>query len=191
MKLTEAKLKQLILEQMNEDEFKQLNKLIEYLQFLQQFFSSLPDDIQFEIDVHLRKESGLISYIRGLDDLRSPLRDRFQVAIDSLARETEEPSAKKEWHFVTISRWYDVPRASGLPGDIQSELQIYRDGSKHFAITQFDRDENELFNYYEGNDISTRGLEDYMASDDVEMIIEFAKEHIKINGKTTLDSSTL
>ena len=189
MKLTEAKLKQLILEQMNEDEFGQLNELIEYLQSLQKFFSSLPEDIQFEIDVHLREESGIISYIKGLDHFRSPLRDRFQAAIDSLALETEEPSTKKEWHFITISRWYNVGE-SGLPGDIESELKIYRDGTKRFVVTQFDREENELFNYYEGNDISTRGLDDFMTSDE-EKILEFAKEHIEINGKTTLDSSTL
>ena len=187
MKLTLAKLKQLILEQMNEDEFEQLNKLIKYLQELQKIFSSLPEDTQNQIKVFTRLKNTVVS-ASGVD-FRSPLSDWFQVAINSLARETEDPSAKKEWHYITISRWYNVGE-SGLPGDIESELKIYRDGIKRFAITQFDRDENELFNYYEGNDISTRALEDYMTFDE-ETIIEFAKEHIKINGKTTLDSTTL
>ena len=37
-------------------------------------------------------------------------------------------------------------------------------------ITQFDTEENELFNYYEGNDISTRALVDFMASDEASKI---------------------
>jgi hypothetical protein len=189
MKLTVAKLKQLILEQMNEDEFKQLNKLIKYLQELEKIFSSLPEDIQDQIDVYTRLENTVIS-ASGVD-FRSPLKDWFQVAIDSLARETEDPSAKKDWHFITISRWYTVSLGkSDMPGDIESQLKIYRDGSKRFTITQFDRDENELFNYYEGNDISTRGLIDFMTSDE-ENMVGFAKEHIKMNGETTLDSATL
>ena len=188
MKLTEAKLKQLILEQMNEF---QLGQLIEYLEELQNIFSNLPEDKQFEIDVYLRKENGIISNIKGLDYLRSPLRERFQAAIDSLAREIEGTPVAPEWHFITIGRWYTVSLGeSRMPGDIEPELKIYRDGSKRFVITQFDREENELFNYYEGNDISTRGLVDFMTSDEASMA-DFAKDHINTHGKTTLDSSTL
>jgi hypothetical protein len=188
MKLTEAKLKQLIVEQMNDF---QLGQLIEYLEELQQTFSSLPENAQFEIDVYLRKENGIISNIKGLDYLRSPLQDRFQAAIDSLAREIEGTPVAPEWHFITINRWYTVSLGeSGMPGDIDSELKIYRDGSKRFAITQFDREENELFNYYEGNDISTSGLIDFMTSDE-ENMADFAKDHINTHGEATLDSSTL
>ena len=57
-------------------------------------------------------------------------------------------------------------------------------------ITQFDTEEDELFNYYEGNDISTRALVDFMASDEIS-IEDFVMDHIKTHGETTLDSATL
>ena len=165
----------------------QLGQLIEDLEELQQVFSRLPENIQSQIDVYTRLENTVISTI-GLD-FDSSLSDWFQVAIDSLAREIEGTAEPQEWHFMTISRWYNVGE-SGMPGDIESELKIYRDGSRRFAISQFDRDENEFFNYYEGSDISTRALVEFMTSDE-ESIVDFAKDHINTHGKTTLDSSTL
>lgn len=185
MKLTEEKLKQLIIEQLGSFE---LGNLIAYLEELQQVFSSLPIDKQDEVDIDLRKKNGTIYYPGSLS-FRSSLEEWFQPAIDSLAREIEGTAETKEWHSMAISRWY-ATGDSGMPGDIESELKIYRDGSKRFVITQFDIEENELFNYYEGSDISTRGLVDFMSSDE-ESMTEFAKDHIKTNGETTLDSSTL
>ena len=67
---------------------------------------------------------------------------------------------------MTISRWYSVGELE-MQGDIEPRLEIYRDGSKRFMITQFDTEEDELFNYYEGNDISTRALVDFMTSDEI------------------------
>lgn len=186
MKLTVAKLKQLILEQMGEFE---LSNLIAYLEELQHVFSSLPPDKQDSIIIDLRNENNIVARIEGLN-YRSPLSDWFQTAIGSLVREIDlGPAQEPEWHFMTISRWYSVGELE-MQGDIEPRLEIYRNGSKRFMITQFNTEEDELFNYYEGNDISTRALVAFMASDDIS-IEDFAMDHIKTHGETTLDSSTL
>ena len=69
MKLTEAKLKQLILEQMGEFE---LSNLIAYLEELQHVFSNLPRDKQNPIIIDLRNENNIVARIEGLN-YRSPL----------------------------------------------------------------------------------------------------------------------
>jgi hypothetical protein len=78
----------------------------------------------------------------------------------------------------------------GLEGDISCLLIIERTGRKSFYLTQWrDWDEDEI-QYYQGNEISTNALANFMTSTDEDMF-EFAQDHLNTFGEKTQKSETL
>jgi hypothetical protein len=172
MKLTEAKLKQLILEQMSSAELKK------YFNNLLAVISSFPQDIQNETKVFLNKTGALIVQ----PGFRDPPQAFIQAAIESIEREERGEALKKEWEYVTIYRQVYIPGKYGLPGDIEILLTIHRDGRKELRIIQYDIEENELFDYYKAEDISFHILVNFMTSS-TEDIVEYAKEENRMRGR--------
>ena len=181
MKLTESKLKQLILEQMSEFE---LSQFIEYFEQLQTF---LPSGHGIRVDLG-RRDGQKATKPQDINAL-SATEDSFQAAIDSLAREIEGNATDTEWDYVTIEKDFRTQRL-GLVGDISCLLVVERSGKKTFYLTQWrDWDEDEI-QYYEGNEISINALANFMTSGDEDMF-EFAQDHINTYGEKTQSSETL
>lgn len=181
MKLTESKLKQLILEQMSEFE---LSQFIEYFEQLQTF---LPSGHGIQVDLG-RRDGQKATKPQGINAM-SPAEDSFQAAIDSLAREIEGTATETEWDYVTIEKDFRTQRL-GLEGDISCLFIIERSGRKSFYLTQWrDWDEDEL-QYYQGNEISISALTNFMTSTDEDMF-EYAQHHLNTYGEKTQRSETL
>jgi len=181
MKLTEAKLKQLILEQMSEFE---LSQFIEYFEQLQTFLPS-GHGIQVERG---RRDGQKATKPQGINTM-SPTEESFQAAIDSLAREIEGTATDTEWDYVTIEKDFRTQRL-GLEGDISCLLVIERTGRKSFYLTQWREWDEDEIQYYQGNEISTNALANFMTSTDEDMY-EFAQDHLNTYGEKTQRSETL
>jgi hypothetical protein len=175
MKLTESKLKQLILEQM--DSFK-LGNLIAYFEELEQVISSFPQYIQDEIKIVLLKKGTPINQ-PGLSD---PPEAFTQAAIESLDREIRGEALEREWEYVAVYRQISIPDEYGLPGDIEVLLMIHRDGRKELRIIQYSLYEDELFDYYKAENISISDFANFVTSS-TEDIVEYAKEENRMSGR--------
>jgi len=181
MKLTEAILKQLILEQMSEFE---LSQFIQYFEQLQTF---LPSGHGIQVDLG-RRDGQKATKPQGMNTM-SPTEDSFQAAIDSLAREIESAATDTEWDYVTIEKDFRTQRL-GLEGDISCLLIIERTGRKSFYLTQWREWDEDEIQYYQGNEISTNALANFMTSTDEDMY-EFAQDHLNTYGEKTQKSENL
>jgi len=181
MKLTESKLKKLILEQMSEFE---LEEFIYYFELLQTF---LPSGHGIRVDLG-RRDGQKATKPQGINSL-SATEDSFHAAIDSLDREIKGTSTQTEWDYVTIERDFRTQRL-GLVGDISCLFVVERSGNKSFYLTQWREWDEDEWEYYKGNEISINALARFMTSTD-EDIVEFAHEHVRLYGEKTLRSETL
>ena len=181
MKLTESKLKKLILEQMSEFE---LEEFIYYFEQLQTF---LPSGHGIRVDLG-RRDGQKATKPQGINSL-SATEDSFQAAIDSLAREIEGTATETEWDYVTIEKDFRTQRL-GLEGDISCLLVVERSGKKTFYLTQWREWDEDEIQYYEGNEISINALANFMTSTDEDMF-EFAQEHVRVYGEKTQKSENL
>jgi len=187
MKLTEAKLKQLILEQMSEFELGNFIALLEELQV------RLPENSDILVGLH---ESGG-DYINFTST--SKVKESFQAAIDSLDRESKGNATDTEWDHMVIEkliRTSDYGSIGPFSGNVMAHLYIERNGNKWFDLTQFDEEgfparyKDEPVIYFEGDEISTTGLVDLMASP-AEDILEMLNDFINTYGTETQDSALL
>jgi len=184
MKLTEAKLKQLILEQMSEFE---LSNFIAYLEELQSALTSAQ-----EVDGHLGtiNAGGYGTELPRSASYRfSSLSDWFQLAIDSVAKEIEEGRHSGSWDYLSLTRLYQT-RSPDQQGNVLLSMILQKDGDVMFHFDQLDEAGDIDFSYFEGKSISTKTLADFLSASDMD-IFEFVKDHIKTHGETTLDSATL
>ena len=187
MKLTESKLKQLILEQMSEFELSNLIALLEELQ------DRLPENSDILVGLH---ESGG-DYINFTST--SKVKESFQAAIDSLAREIEGTATDTEWDHMVIERLIQTSGYGSIGpfnGNVMAHLYIERNGNKWFDLAQFDeegfpaRHKDEPVIYFEGDEISTPALVELMTSP-AEDILEMLNDLINTSGTETQDSALL
>jgi len=184
MKLTEAKLKQLILEQLGSFE---LENLIAYLEELQTALSSAQ-----EVDglIGTTNAGGYATPLPRSESYRfSSLSDWFQLAIDSVAKEIEEGRHSRSWDNLTLTRLYQT-RNLGYHGNVLITMILEKDKNIMFYFDQLDENGDVDFSYFEGNSISTKALADFFSASD-EDILEFVKEQFRMHGEKTRDSSTL
>jgi len=184
MKLTEAKLKQLILEQLGPFE---LGNLIAYLEELQTALSSAQN---VDGDLGANNAGGVLTYMPGLETNHFPfLSDWFQKAIDLVAKEIEEGRHSRSWDSLTLTRLYQT-RNLGYHGNVLITMILEKDKNIMFYFDQLDEYGDVDFSYFEGNSISTKALADFFSASD-EDILEFVKEQARMHGEKTRDSSEL
>ena len=184
MKLTEAKLKQLILEQLGSFE---LANLIAYLEELQTALSSAQE---VDGDMGTINAGGYGTLLPRSESYRfSSLSDWFQKAIDLVAKEIEEGEHSGTWNYISLSRLYETKKL-GHHGNVLITMILQKDKSIMFHFDQLDENGDVDFSYFEGNSISTKALADFFSASD-EDILEFVKEQFRMHGKKTMDSSTL
>jgi len=190
MKLTEAKLKQLILEQF--DSFKLVN-LIAYLEELQTALSSAIGTIGY-LGVGDHTENGK----RLPNGTKLPktesynfqsLNDWFQLAIDSVAKEIEEGRHSGTWDYISLTRIYPL-KLAGYYGNVKLTMILDKYKYVFFKLDQLDKSGNVEFSYFKGNSISTKALAGLLSASDMD-ILESVKEQSRLYGKETRDSSTL
>jgi len=184
MKLTEEKLKQLILEQLGSFE---LRNLIAYLEELQAALSSVQNVYG---DLGATNPGGYWVYLPRLESYRFPsLSDWFQKAIDLVAKEIEEGRHSRSWDNLTLTRLYQTKNL-GHHGNVLITMILQKDKSIMFHFDQLDENGDVDFSYFEGDSISTRALVDFFSASD-EDILEFVKEQVRMHGEKTRDSSEL
>jgi len=184
MKLTEAKLKQLILEQLGSFE---LGNLIAYLEELQAALSSVQNVYG---DLGVTNAGGYATSLPRLQSYYfSSLSDWFQLAIDSVAKEIEEGRHSKSWDNLTLTRLYETKNL-GHHGNVLITMILQKDKNIIFYFDQLDENGDTDFSYFEGNSISTKALVDFFSASD-EDILEFVKEQFRMHGKKTMDSAEL
>jgi len=184
MKLTEAKLKQLILEQLGSFE---LGNLIAYLEELQAALSSVQNVYG---DLGVTNAGGYATSLPRLQSYYfSSLSDWFKLAIDSVAKEIEEGRDSRSWDNLTLTRLYETKNL-GHHGNVLITMILQKDKNIIFYFDQLDENGDTDFSYFEGNSISTKALVDFFSASD-EDILEFVKEQYRMHGEKTRDSSEL
>ena len=184
MKLTEAKLKQLILEQLGSFE---LGNLIAYLEELQAALSSVQNVYG---DLGVTNAGGYATSLPRLQSYYfSSLSDWFQLAIDSVAKEIEEGRHSRSWDNLTLTRLYETKNL-GHHGNVLITMILQKDKNIIFYFDQLEENGDTDFSYFEGNSISTKALVDFFSASD-EDILEFVKEQVRMHGEKTRDSSEL
>ncbi len=184
MKLTEEKLKQLIIEQLGSFE---LGNTIAYLEELHSALTSAQ-----EVD-GLMGTINAVGYATSLPRTESyrfsSLSDWFQLAIDSVAKEIEEGVHSGTWDYISLSRLYQTQNL-GHHGNVLITMILQKDKSIIFYFDQLGENGDVDFSYFEGNSISTKALVDFFSASD-EDVLEFVKEQYRMHGEKTRDSSEL
>jgi len=196
MKLTEAKLKKLILEQMDElnsDSDFETGKALEFLKKLLDRLPKYPEPENTDIVLYQVDERNRM-YNTYSNNKHNKLNDILEVAIDSLERESAGIGGYREWEELEIQRsintgWVD---SDDFGNWTILYFRMKRNGEKYFSLEQIfgGHRPRSTFTYYSGNEISTDALVELLTLSSFPMrrrLIDF----LHTFGKETQDSATL